>query len=720
MIDVAGYSSTRLRAKDWVRKMRVLVFEDSVERTTSSIQSLPAETGDCVKDLFTSANTPASARHLSFQNRQTLADPSAYVAVSYCWNREYVQWFTERDSPSVQIVMENSTIQSTTTPPDVLHRALAFASAHHLNAIWIDQECIVQENPQDKGDGIQAMDIVYQESSHPVAIFEFSFQTKEEIDVFTSIADPERYAFDPLKIDDLCNVLADLSTDAWFSRAWTLQESSSAGVSMKLLLGCPLGIDKPACFGSIPGEIEISIWDFQEAMVNARMLIEEGLAADLWPDPTIAIQASNFADILWNYIPTIYPNFRERQSSFRQTCNAAEALSFLRGRENSFPPDRLAILANLCNYEQRIDPAVFASLKYGFSVCALTLSILNGDTSLLGGYAVDSESASDTNGRKIWVLDTARNDRALGLVFENNDQDITSNSYGFSWDPHPSGCLSNVTYIEENDVMFRLRPATLSSFGLMVSGMTWDMKHIIEISNTQKLFVTKWERELKAQKSDLHILSGKARQAKLLQDFMWSLLHELIDLGFSELAKSLWDFFQPFGREKLTDHSESEEYNSIAAPRPYPFEVVFGHSNLLRMEKAPLNSDTEEIIARMTLESLSFDPQNKVFDRPRVERKLLEEVCETGKLICGSPINCTASAEPRVWFESCKAGDIIFTPSSSIGDRVVVSRYRSQAMSWRVLKPGDRGQSCEILHCLGRRRGIWRLEGLTPANYILE
>ena len=105
MIDVAEYSSTRSRAKDWFSNMRVLVLEDPVERTTSSIQSLPAETGDCVKESFTSANTTAGARQLRFQNRQTLANPSAYVAVSYCWNRKYVQWFTERDSPPVQIVM---------------------------------------------------------------------------------------------------------------------------------------------------------------------------------------------------------------------------------------------------------------------------------------------------------------------------------------------------------------------------------------------------------------------------------------------------------------------------------------------------------------------------------------------------------------------------------------------------------------------------------------
>lgn len=729
MINIAEYSFTRSRAKDWFSRMRVLILEDPVERTKSSFQSLAARTGDVAKDSFINANITAGARYLSIQNRQTLTNPSAYIAVSYCWDRKHVDWFTERDSPSIHIMTENSNIQSSSTPPDVLHRAIAFALNHHLNAIWIDQECILQEDAQDKEDGIQAMDFVYQESSHPVAIAEFSFRTQEEVDVFASIADPDEYPFDPSKIGELHNLLADLSTDAWFSRAWTLQEAVSAGVSMILLLSCPLDIDTPSCFGEIPGEIEISIWDFQEAMVNARNLIEQGLAADLWPDSNIAVQASNFADVLWNYIPTIIPatipNSRERDSSHRQECNAAEAISFLHDRKNRFLRDRLIILANLCNYEQRIDPAVFESLQCGFSICALTLSILNGDMSLLGGYAVDSKAAPVTNGKKEWILEIARDARALGLVFENNDQDITSNSYGFSWGPHPSGYLDIVRYIEEHHVMFRLMPATLSSFGLTVNGMTWDMKHIIEISHTQNHFAIKWEEELKAQKSDVHILSGTARQRNLSQAFMWALLLELLDLEYVELAKSLWHFFQPFGYGNFSNHLEGarrEKYNSIAAPRPYPFEVVFRPSTSSPKENVPLNSDTEEIISRIAVEPLSFDPQLESLDRPTVLRKLLETVCETGKLICGSPTSYTASCAepPRVWFESCKPGDIVFTPSSSIGDQVVVSQYRSEAVSWRVLKPENHGQSCEILHCLGRRRGVWRMEGLTLLDYILE
>ena len=695
-------------------------MKNPVEKIAPSTHSFPSATDCFDNDFIPGTITAVNDRQLMLQNRQTLKNHSAYVAVSYCWNREKVDWFTERHSPPIQIVTENSDIKSSSTPPDVLYRAIAFALDHHLSAIWIDQECILQEDPRDKEDGIQAMDIVYQESSHPVAILEFCFETQEEVDAFAAIADPERYAFDPSKIDDLHNILDDLSTDAWFSRAWTLQESSSAGVSMMLIFGCPLDIDKPFFFGSIPGDIEISIWDFQGAMVNARNLIEEGLAADLWPDTSIAIHASNCADILWNYIPTITPDSRERDLSHRQACNAAEALSFLYDRKNSFLPDRLAILANLCNYERRINPVVFDSLQCGFSICALTLSILNGDMSLLAGYAINSTTAAEFQREKVWELEIARNSRALGLVFENDDHDVASNSYGFSWGPHPLGYLSNLRYIEENDVMFRITPATLSSFGLQVSGMTWDMKHIVEVPKTQKLFAIKWEQELKAQMRDVGVLSGTARQKSLSQSFIWTLLHELMNLGFHELAECLWHFFQPFGRVRLGGNPEGSEYNSIAAPRPYPFEVAFGSSNSLPPKNIPSKSDSEEIIDRISVNTLSFDPQNEALDRPSIERRLLEEVCETGKLVCGSSMNCNISSQPRVWFESCQVGHIMFTPSSSIGDRAVVSRYRTEAMSWRVLKPGNHGLGCEILHCLGRRRGFWRLKGLIAVDHILD
>ena len=359
----------------------------------------------------------------------------------------------------------------------MLSRSIAYVAAYGVNSIWIDQICINQSDPVDKEKSIQVMDIVYQNSDHPIAVLEFCFQTQAEIDVFVSICDDAFFTFHPAQIDLLESVLLSLSEDQWFERAWTLQESVSAGVSMTLLLGCS-GLQKPSQFGITPGELEINIWDFQNAMVNARNLIEEGLAAGTWHDDSSAINASNYADILWNYMPTIIPNYSggtlERDPSHRQKCNAAQALTYLDDRYNSIFSDRLAILANLCNYNFRIDTKILDLPNSSFTVCAITLAILNGDMSLLGGYFEQSKG-------KEKAVD-ARSDR---LVYENDDNDLPSNTYGFSWGPKPSACLDSIQYLEEHGNLFRLQPATLSASGLHVCGVLWEVSCVIPVPGTQ-------------------------------------------------------------------------------------------------------------------------------------------------------------------------------------------------------------------------------------------
>lgn len=78
----------------------------------------------------------------------------------------------------------------------------------------------------------------------------------------------------------------------------------------------------------------------------------------------------------------------------RRSCNAAVALSFLRTRQNTHVPDRLAILANLCNYEIRLDKEKhFTHL----GVCVLALALLNGDFSIL--YPEVYNTRGDTRGQ---------------------------------------------------------------------------------------------------------------------------------------------------------------------------------------------------------------------------------------------------------------------------------------------------------------------------------
>lgn len=330
----------------------------------------------------------------------------------------------------------------------------------------------------------------------------------------------------------LGEILDSLASDSWFTRAWTLQESISAGVTMMLLMGCGTHLSKPEFLGPTPGEIEISIWDFQNAMMHARLLIEEHLNAKTWPDETTAIQASNSADELWNLFPSIYPDSSStiRDSSHRQSCTAAEALRFLDYRDNSFFPDRLSILANLCNDEYRIDSEVLKTPLYGFTTCAMTLAILNGDMSLLGGH----------EGEDLAVRGEIRvNARSFRQVFVSYDAN-SSVAFGFSWGPKSTGCLRNIKYMEERGDILRLKPSTLSMNGLQMSGIVWHIDHHITVPKTQKLFSLKCQQKPKIQKlDDTNTTAFIDRSKALEREFFWTLLNELISSGHPELVKSI-------------------------------------------------------------------------------------------------------------------------------------------------------------------------------------
>ncbi|KAL8902502.1 MAG: hypothetical protein Q9207_004659 [Kuettlingeria erythrocarpa] len=358
---------------------------------------------------------------------------------------------------------------------------------------------------------------------------------------------------------------------------------------MTLLLGCP-GLQKLPHFGITPGELEISIWDFQNVMVGVHCLIEEGLAAEIWPDVDCAIEVSNCADILWNYLPTNLPIYTmgrpvDRGSSHRQACNAAQALTFLDARLNSVFSDRLAILANLCNYDHRIDTKVMEVTESSFTICAHTLAILNGDMSLLAGYREDDESLRlfdefkerFPEGELPKSLSLAGSARSDGrLVYANDNSDSPWNTYGFSWGPKPVACLKKIMYLEDEEYTFRLRPATLSAQGLRVSGILWNVYCAVPVPKTQILFAPKWEEELELLKYEKNF-DGHDRRTPFIQQFLWTLVKELHSSRYLDLAKTLWNFVQPSGRDPVS------KLTSYALPVPYPFETVF--------EQHPLDSE---------------------------------------------------------------------------------------------------------------------------------
>ena len=710
MIEISHYGSQRTAARQWTDNMRFIVMdwsEGGEELEEKLGYNSKANTSRSSKPSNASVGPkPSRPAGLKLKDRKSLANSSSYVAVSYCWNREYVDWFPDQDP--LLISGKDQLLRRISSPNDVLIRSMAYAAHENVHSIWIDQECIDQDDPSDKEHGIQAMDIVYQEASHPIAILETYFDSQAEVDSFSSIVDYETFPFQPSQIEVLEEILDSLASDSWFTRAWTLQESISAGASMVLLIGCGTHLSKPEFLGPTLGEIEISIWDFQNAMVNARLMIEEHLAAKTWPDERTAIQASNSADELWNLFPSIYPNStsRPRDSSHRQSCSAAQAFRFLDYRSNSFFPDRLSILANLCNYEYRIDSRVLEQPQYAFTTCAMTLAILNGDMSLLGGHGgVDLATCGEIR----------VNARSLRNVFVNDDTDSSSNAFGFSWGPIPTGRLRDVMYREELGDILRLKPSTLSMDGLRVSGMLWHVDHLVHVPETQTIFSSRWQQELEAQKTSDTITDASVRRSSTFaREFLWTLLNELMATGHTKLVKSIWNFVQPYGIDKLGLTSKSIE-------RPYPFDIAFSHFEKAAESKdLPRVFDQNEIIKNISTLGLLVDPDSQVYETASLERVLIEQVCSTGNLICGSPMKCAESNEHLVFFEACKKGDLIFTPWTSLGSRISISSYKNEALSWRVMDTEKMTGHCQVLRCLGRRRGYWNAEDCIVVDYILE
>ena len=713
MVDIAKHSSRRSEAQDWARNLRLLLIFQSKDNE-DLCNELP-------KGIISTPTSPCQTV-LRVGDQLSLADRAAYIAVSYCWQRSNLEWFTDLSEEPIEIVEAGIGKRPSIAPLDVLRRSVAYAKHRDINAIWIDQECINQDDEIEKEKGIQAMDIVYEASRYPIAILQYYFKSQIELDVFSSLFGGEDEMYTPDQIEVLHIVLSDISDDPWFSRAWTLQEATSAGASMTLLIGCP-GLDKRSSFGPIPGEFEISIWELHDCMARAQFFIAGHLEDGTWSDNRPAISAWNCATELENILPSCGPHSAERDRSHRMQCTAAEAITRLEDRTNSVFSDRLAIMANICNYEVRIDSKVLRQPGSSFSACALTLAVLNGDMSLLAGSL-----------GRVPIRVKRGDHRSIGpLFYWNDNSDSSANAYGFSWGPRPSGSLSNILYFEEYNSLFRLMPATLSTTGLKVCGILWEMKQLIRAPKTRRRFLTKWREELDLW--DAEILKGekgfspaffKEKSLSLLpKEFCWSLLHELMDSGHTDLVKTLWNYFFP-------SHSPFQPLLSL--------ETIFGpfpntDSELTKLRRSYdegkdiIDQLEGEILLNFASDSNTGTSERKL--RHSIVGQIIEQVCTNGAISCGIPLNCCspgqqrAEMEPpvRVWFESCEKNDLIFTPFTQLGDNVMFSPYRSEAMSWRVLRTGkfaDEQEQCEVLHCLGRRRGVYLFEGLMPQDHILS
>ena len=110
-----------------------------------------------------------------------------YIAVSYCWQTKEDHYGGDSLVHNAVHVLQNGRGRPSRARPEIISRAMQYAISVGVNRIWIDQECIDQDDPVDKEHGIQSMDLVYQHAYRTVALLDRYIDCEDDMRSITEL-----------------------------------------------------------------------------------------------------------------------------------------------------------------------------------------------------------------------------------------------------------------------------------------------------------------------------------------------------------------------------------------------------------------------------------------------------------------------------------------------------------------------------------------------------
>lgn len=330
---------------------------------------------------------------------------------------------------------------------EVLDRAVEFASSEGLRCIWIDQACLPQDESEEHQIGVQSMDMVYKRARHTIGLLGCRIRSQVELDslgtffawdrrrvssgsvpgqdwwnlhlhrkspngvTWAMMRDEMPKADQRAVAKQVCRAMIDLLQriidDKWYTRAWILQESVSAGPKLSLLLQVPPALEyNPSSFMEQDGRLMttnrhenstfILTWsDFGSLEWGLYHMVLEFYDTNLFCPRDRGDSSDDIAMVsivVFITSPKRIPRPHPRQKSHGIincsckpgfVCNAACAIGLLRGRHCLKAEDKIAIVANLCNFEIRLDTFQLAKHFKSLRLCLIALALLNADLSLL-------------------------------------------------------------------------------------------------------------------------------------------------------------------------------------------------------------------------------------------------------------------------------------------------------------------------------------------------
>lgn len=256
IVAIVACVQDRDKSRRWASHLKLLTAD--VERTTTPrnpdedlvpayLEHLADNEGlertlpYCSCNYHRSVHLRKDEKSLMLTNPGDLPDCTHYVAVSYSCT-------SMRDAVYTSLpftIRTKDGIWPPRCPPALLERVISYTWDHRFRYFWIDQECIDQDDEGDLETGMQAMDIVYENSMDSVAVLRVKIKEQRHCDALGSLIAFDPSAAGPTHATDVLEVLEQITADVWFQRAWTLQEATSGGTSMTIMLPCAPGIEVP-------------------------------------------------------------------------------------------------------------------------------------------------------------------------------------------------------------------------------------------------------------------------------------------------------------------------------------------------------------------------------------------------------------------------------------------------------------------------------------------
>ncbi|KFA80121.1 hypothetical protein S40288_04636 [Stachybotrys chartarum IBT 40288] len=433
------------------------------------------------------------------------SDEPQYVALSYTWTPSS----SEDQEPGHHVVegWDNENPELSPVRACVLDRALRYMYHNRIGLLWIDAHCIRQDTCDvddcvshsqcdEKRDALQAMDFVYQYSDHPVALLGRPLKDELELHLLTLIlegdlvyGDKEEFWIPTPDIDvakTALGLLIEMTQDSWWRRPWTFQENYRGGKRMDLLIRHDESLEprkqQLEVFGDIPGELCIKSVKFSKQVTRLCLALKELTE----PDELLSEELEQVKDVL-------LAAGRYKLSIEDSSSMTPRVVADIEARGLSKPWDRLAIVANCCQYPVRLNSGELSRHDQSLSLSVLAMCLLNGE-----------------------ILDNSKNISVAKLT--------------------PSECLEKLMYrglkapehygarLSYNKGC-RLRDAVLTAGGIVAKGHLWELGRTIDTRRfTDEL---PWVEEAAGQ-LDLYDRKRLQKLAEHLDDLQHSHLAGLI------------------------------------------------------------------------------------------------------------------------------------------------------------------------------------------------